>query len=779
MSNELQDDARIGILVVGLGGANGVTLVAGQLANQQKLSWEGASPWGRVDANLLGCITQLQSKGGTGGYKEKYRLASFCNAAVGGWDIRATPLGDALYHARILEYDLVRQVRDEMNKMVIMPGVWDPDFIGESQHSTATNVLHAAIGRQERVGLLRADIRRWKKENKVTGHTTVIWSASVERPSKHSFEDTHDLLSAIQNNDKEVSPSMLYAVAAAREGCSFVNGGSQNTICKAIVDLFKENSVYVLGTDFKAGQTKFKTAAVEYIRKMGLTPKVIASSNHLGNNDMYNLTSKRTLDAKMRVKNDIFGPWEEQIDHQVRVMYTPLIGDEKRDIVEYTSVGFMNCTHTMLTYTRAMDSALCVPLMIDGAVWCDVFHRNNVDHALVSQATAYLFKVPEGGCLGSDPGFFNQMERLDRILEQNIPKRTADTQDTETEIDIGCIVCAGVSCLDIQLCGASQGANIETINTFQETKYCAGGSCPQVSTALKTMKVKNVIAITKVGIDANGTELERQMSCTGVNCEHLIKDKNVQTAIAVLPIYKDTGGRGCFVNLAANNTLAPDDILTQLFKICGNNNDVKVFHFGYPHFLPLCQGENLKKLFEKVKEIAGDDVIISVDLNGVDNNDSQRSLHESLLGPAFALIDVLHANQEESRAISGEADYKKAAQWFLSRGVCMVAVTLGSEGSHIAVTQGAPRIAKQLSRFAGSSVTVPTFPLTPGAHVNSNGAGDAYVAGLLCGLCWSKPFKSLESLGKLATLAALERVDSIKRDKCAISINILVQQAQA
>jgi myo-inositol-1-phosphate synthase len=93
-----------------------------------------------------------------------------------------------------------------------------------------------------------------------------------------------------------------------------------------------------LGTDYKAGQTKFKTAAVEYIRAMGLLPKVIASSNHLGNNDMKNLsTSKATSMAKLRVKHDIFGPWQEdQLDHKVSIMYTPFINDEKRDFVEYT-----------------------------------------------------------------------------------------------------------------------------------------------------------------------------------------------------------------------------------------------------------------------------------------------------------------------------------------------------------------------------------------------------------------------------------------------------------
>lgn len=32
----------------------------------------------------------------------------------------------------------------------------------------------------------------------------------------------------------------------------------------------------------------------------------------------------------------------------------------------------------MVTYTRCMDSILCVPLMIDAAVWCDYFARVGV-----------------------------------------------------------------------------------------------------------------------------------------------------------------------------------------------------------------------------------------------------------------------------------------------------------------------------------------------------------------------------------------------------------------
>ena len=417
---------KAGILVVGLGGNNGVTLLAGHIANRRKLSWEsgGCPGKGRVAApNWGGCITQLEPKGDHGGvgfkgvYDDDNNLADAGNCAVGGWDIRPTKLGDALYQARILDYDLVRQVREEMNDVPIMKGIYRADFVGESQHASATHIVDDTTSTTssststtlwDQVQHLRKDIRNFITNHNINGHTTVIWSASVERPAdvdhlKTPQELLEELQQSTHKNQTDISPSIIYATAAALEGCSFVNGGSQNTVIPALVQLFDYNyrkvmsmpimpqqahssnndnsnnddhmmppistqPAYLLGTDFKAGQTKFKTAAVEYLRALGLTPRVIASSNHLGNNDMLNLTSQTTLKAKMRVKHSIFEPWkEDQLDHQVRVMYTPFMGDDKRDIVEYTSTAFLHQEHTMLTYTRCMDSILCVPLMIDAA----------------------------------------------------------------------------------------------------------------------------------------------------------------------------------------------------------------------------------------------------------------------------------------------------------------------------------------------------------------------------------------------------------------------------
>ncbi len=110
-----------GMLIVGLGGNNGVTLIAGKIANRDKLSWEGGPPAGRREANLLGCITQL---GGQRGFKDDYPLAKFADTVVSGWDIRPTPLGSALYNSRILDYDLVRQVQVRLPTVVVVATVF-------------------------------------------------------------------------------------------------------------------------------------------------------------------------------------------------------------------------------------------------------------------------------------------------------------------------------------------------------------------------------------------------------------------------------------------------------------------------------------------------------------------------------------------------------------------------------------------------------------------------------------------------------------------------------
>eukprot|EP00977_Amphora_coffeiformis_P013937 scaffold3806_cov169-Amphora_coffeaeformis.AAC.13 len=76
-----------GLLVVGLGGANGTTLLAGILANRLNIDWHG--PKGEPNSpNYYGCITQLDQRGVYGGvgFRNKVKgLADASMAAIGGW----------------------------------------------------------------------------------------------------------------------------------------------------------------------------------------------------------------------------------------------------------------------------------------------------------------------------------------------------------------------------------------------------------------------------------------------------------------------------------------------------------------------------------------------------------------------------------------------------------------------------------------------------------------------------------------------------------------------
>jgi hypothetical protein len=77
----------VGIMIVGLGGANGTTLLAGILANRLKIQWRGARGE-EMTPNYFGCITQITQRGRYGGvgYKDKIKgLADVSMAAVGGW----------------------------------------------------------------------------------------------------------------------------------------------------------------------------------------------------------------------------------------------------------------------------------------------------------------------------------------------------------------------------------------------------------------------------------------------------------------------------------------------------------------------------------------------------------------------------------------------------------------------------------------------------------------------------------------------------------------------
>lgn len=159
------------------------------------------------------------------------------------------------------------------------------------------------------------------------------------------------LLKAIQADNKEVSPSTLYATAAILEGCSYVNGSPQNTLVPGVIELAKKQDVFIMGDDFKSGQTKIKTVLTDYLVAAGIKPQSIVSYNHLGNNDGKNLSSERQFKSKELSKkscvddilasNKILYPNQAKIDHEIIIKYVPFTGDSKKAMDEYAASIFL------------------------------------------------------------------------------------------------------------------------------------------------------------------------------------------------------------------------------------------------------------------------------------------------------------------------------------------------------------------------------------------------------------------------------------------------------
>lgn len=60
---------------------------------------------------------------------------------VGGWDISTTNLYDACKRSKVLEPDLLRQLKSELQAIVPLPAALNGDFIASNQADRANNVL--------------------------------------------------------------------------------------------------------------------------------------------------------------------------------------------------------------------------------------------------------------------------------------------------------------------------------------------------------------------------------------------------------------------------------------------------------------------------------------------------------------------------------------------------------------------------------------------------------------------------------------------------------------
>lgn len=409
---------KTGLMMIGMGGNNGSTLCATILANRHNISWHTKD--GIQQPNYIGSVLRASTvcigSEPVAGKDVHVPIADILpmvhpnDLILGGWDISGLPMDKAMERARVLDYDLQRQVAPHMALIGSpLPSIYYPDFIAANQGVRADNLI-AGTDKYAHLEHIRADIRRFKKQHDLDC-VVVFWTANTERYSDiiPGVNDTADnLLAAICGSHTEVSPSTLFAVAAILEGAPFVNGAPQNTFVPGVIELAERERSFIGGDDLKSGQTKLKSVLAEFLVNAGIKPLSIASYNHLGNNDGHNLSAEPQFKSKeiskSSVVDDMVGANRllykpaspgasgkaakgEHPDHIVVIKYVPAVGDSKRAIDEYYSEIFCGGRQTINIFNECEDSLLATPLILDLTILTELLTRVRYRDVAAGQET--------------------------------------------------------------------------------------------------------------------------------------------------------------------------------------------------------------------------------------------------------------------------------------------------------------------------------------------------------------------------------------------------------
>lgn len=384
---------KVGLLLVGIGGNNGTTLLGATLANKRNISFENKE--GVVKPNYYGSVTQastvkigVDKETGEDVYVPFNSIVPMVNPndlVVDGWDISGLPLDQAMKRAKVLDVTLQKQLYPYLENKKPLESIYYPDFIALNQSERANNVFNQVNGEVKTdnkwadVEKIRKDIRDFKAKNELD-KVIILWTANTERYADvlPNVNDTADnLIKSIKESHEEIAPSTVFAVASILEKVPYINGSPQNTFVPGVIELAEKYDSFIGGDDFKSGQTKIKSVLAQFLVDAGIKPLSIASYNHLGNNDGYNLSSPKQFRSKeiskQSVVDDIIESNEllynkesgDKVDHCIVIKYLPAVGDSKVAMDEYYSELMLGGHNKISIHNVCEDSLLATPLIID------------------------------------------------------------------------------------------------------------------------------------------------------------------------------------------------------------------------------------------------------------------------------------------------------------------------------------------------------------------------------------------------------------------------------
>ena len=406
---------KLGVLLPGLG-AVATTFIAGATAIKKGLG------------KPFGSITQMQTirlgkrtEKRTPLIKDFVPLADFNDFVFGGWDIFKENCHQAAKRVRVLDENLLEKLRPELEKIKAMKGVFNRKYVRN------LNGNYIKWGnRWEMAKKLIEDIRRFKRENNCS-RLVMIWCGSTEiYMRRHSVHNSlKNFEEGLKKDSKFISPSMIYAYAALKEGIPYANGSPNLSVdTPALVELSKITKTPIAGKDFKTGQTLLKTIIAPGLKARMLGIRGWFSTNILGDRDgevlADSLSFKTKEKSKLSVLDTILQPhlYPElygKIEHLVRINYYPPREDNKEAWDNIDIFGWLGYPMQIKINFLCRDAILAAPLVLDLALFLDLAKRAGLYG--IQEWLSFYFKSPQTAeGLYPEHDLFIQLTKLKNTL---------------------------------------------------------------------------------------------------------------------------------------------------------------------------------------------------------------------------------------------------------------------------------------------------------------------------------------------------------------------------
>jgi myo-inositol-1-phosphate synthase len=407
---------KLGIMMPGMG-AVATTLIAGVEAVRRGF----AKPFGST--TQMGTIRLgKRTDNRTPLIKDWAPLAQLDDLVFTGWDIFGGNLYDAAKTAGVLERDQLESMKDFLQGIEPMPAAFDQRWVKR----LSPKVQKVGKNKCDLASQIRNDIAEFKTR---TDRQVMIWTGSTEIYIEPSA--VHQTLEAFEKglveDDPNISPSMLYAWAALKEGIPFANGAPNLTVdIPALQELSKKMNAPICGKDFKTGQTFIKTVLAPGFKSRQLGVSGWYSTNILGNRDGEVLDDPdnfRTKEvSKLGVLEHIFQPEKNpelygDVYHKIRIDYYPPRGDNKESWDNIDIFGWLGYPMQIKVDFLCRDSILAAPLALDLCLFMDLAARTPALRGLgIQEWLSFYFKDPD-----SAPGVYPEH---DLFIQQTKLKNT-------------------------------------------------------------------------------------------------------------------------------------------------------------------------------------------------------------------------------------------------------------------------------------------------------------------------------------------------------------------